>query len=475
MISWFRPRWRWWHLALLMTAMVLELFARPELAMTSQPSVDPLAEVVLDTGLGWRIILFVALPLYLFNVAREAGGQVEDQVLLRLGGYPQLALHGFATSVAGAVPIITCLVTPSVAIGLGAASLARPSWTLGTSGQLAVAALAVLTVTINFALFGLAVLLGTQVMGRMGGVVMAAILFVVSALGSADNSSMGPFNVGFGVQPGPSMEYFDSWFLGLLIPTCLTAAFLIIWIALLESRTRELRVGTWLTPSVVLVVVVLRFGVGAWQTANEALIAGFYGTGGSMVDYLFIVIVAGAPTWYAMADAEAKYQSIQFGLVRSGSLLKWAWWAHRRYLMLIPLYFCLVGTVAVLVLWLRLGFGSFDAEGSPLSVRTIGYQFLINGTLQGWAFLCLAVVGRIVAGAPWGGLTVLAGLLGFGATGPGALYSSLTNLGVGQIFGGVSVRAVSIVLVSWLLAIGLVGGFFLHRHGPRSVERLIEK
>ena len=139
MISWFRPRWRWWHLALLMTAMVLELFARPELAMTSQPSVDPLAEVVLDTGLGWRIILFVALPLYLFNVAREAGGQVEDQVLLRLGGYPQLALHGFATSVAGAVPIITCLVTPSVAIGLGAASLARPSWTLGTSGQLAVA------------------------------------------------------------------------------------------------------------------------------------------------------------------------------------------------------------------------------------------------------------------------------------------------------------------------------------------------
>lgn len=463
MISRLRPRWRFWHVLLLFFVTALGIYARPELAMESRVGIDPISTIVMDAGLNWRLVLFIIVPIFLVIVARGADRVVEPLVLIRLGNYRSWALYGLAAAASNAIPLVVCIVAPAVAIGMGgfaSTSWARgPSFIVGTPDQVLVVCITVISVTVNLSLLGLATLLGRLTLGPAGGVFVAAILFAVSVYSSASPFALAPLNVGYGIQPAASTEYFGSWALGLIVPTVCNALTLAILVVSLELRDRRVWWRRFLWLYVVAAVVALRFATGDWRSPVEALAGGYYGTGGTILDYLFVAIIFLTPAWIASFLADPQFDGLQYGLVRTGSLSYWVWRVYRPYLLLVPIYFPVVAGFSVGVLWLRFGTLPVDSAEAPLGLEEIGYHLLVNGTLQGWAFVVTVALARLLAGASWGALAALGAIFAGGAVAPNSDQFAFADLGTGQIFEGGSARMISMVLVicvTGLICLGMV-------------------
>ncbi|MFT3860990.1 hypothetical protein [Micropruina sp.] len=444
---------------LLLSTTVLGIYSRAELAMVSRVGVDPISTIVLDSGLNWRLLLFVVLPIFLVTVARDVDRVVEPQALIRLGSYYRWALFGLASAASRAMPLVACIVAPAIAIGIG--GFAPASWTRGTSivlgagNQVLVACITVVSVTVNLSLLGLFVLLGRLTLGPAGGIVAAAIIFSVSILSSASPFALASLNIGYGIQPASSAEYFGSWALGLACPTMSNTLILAIFVASLELRDRRVGWRRLLWLWVVATVIILRFATGDWQNPAEALAGGYYGTGGTILDYLFVAIVALAPAWVAGTFADPKYDGLQYGLVRAGSLYYWLWRVYLPYLLLVPAYFVAVTAGSVGVLWVRFAGGLTSSFDAPLDLREVGYHLVVNGTLQGWAFVVAVALTRLLAGAPWGALAALGAIFAGGAIAPNSYWFVLVDLGTGHIFEGGNASLISTVLLASL--VGLVG------------------
>ncbi|MFT4217249.1 MAG: hypothetical protein QM619_08730 [Micropruina sp.] len=440
----------------------LMLYARPELAMETTLGLDPLAMAVLDSGLSWRLYLFLVLPLFLLWVGRDCEGTCQPLVLLRAGGYRTWLMCAAATAGGKALPLLLCTLAPALVLGLGAGS------PLGSAELLAEAGITALSVGVNLSILGVAVLSAGLFLGRTGALVAVSFIFAACVIGSARPSEFAPLNIGYGVQVGASIQHYGSWSLGLALPTLCNSLLVLggIWLA---TSKKFLWRRLWIP--VVGLLVVARFALGDWSSPAEALLGGFYGTGGTLPDYIFVALVTLAPIWVSSAHFEPALAGLQYRLVRRGSVARWLAATIGPYLLLVHGYFVAVLGLSVAVLFAR--FDAFPTSSADLPVppSVVIIHLLVNGTLQGWAFVVIVASIRLMVGAPVGALMTLGLLLAGGAAASNSLPTALLNMGTGQLFEGESVWLVSAVAMSELAVISCLAMAILRIFGSRFVER----
>lgn len=198
---------------------------------------------------------------------------------------------------------------------------------------------------------------------------------------------------------------------------------------------------------------------------------GFFGSGGSLPDYLFVAIVMLGPVWLSTVIGEATYEKLPFELVRDGTTLRWFWRSIAPSLLWYPLYLSAVLSGSLFLLWLR--FGSLPLSDSQLFVGPpeLYYHLLVNGTLQGWCLLIVVRLARWVVGSAWGGLGALGALFALGAVTPRQGWLPLADLGFGQLLDGRGIGQLTVGLASWLLVLSVASVLLTTRFSTPFIER----
>lgn len=473
----YRPSWRGWQLGFLALVAGLDLLARDELAMSTRPGLDPLAAVVMDTGLNWRLMLYLVLPLYLTWVLRDAGRLLDPSVLTRAGGYFAWLHLAVKDSFSKALPLIASMLGAAVATSLGALSATSLAGgaerILGSASQQLLAAATLCSVVVNLGLLGALVLMGTLALGRFGGGAVAAAIFAIAVTGSAAPAALAPLNLGYGIQPQASMAHYGSALWGLIVPTVVNLGLVLTIAALLESRIhgRAQRASTWATMLAMCGLLALRLLLGEWIDPLEALVGGFYGSGGTPLDYLFVAIVWLAPIWLSTVYAESSYEKLPAELIRSGTTARWFWRSIAPSLAWYPGYLLAVLGGSILLVWLRYGTLPSPEPEIPVGPAALYYQFVVNGTLQGWSVLIAVRTARWAAGAAWGGLTALGTVIAAGAVAPRQPWFPLADLGLGQLFDGRDPAQLTIACLCWLGALSILAIATLTRLSVPLLER----
>jgi hypothetical protein len=445
--------------------------------MESRLGHDPLTEIVMDTGLNWRLMLFLFLPVYLAWVLHDARRLVDPLVLARAGSHRGWLRSAAGKCVGKSVPLIACMVAPAVASAIGA--VPRAAWAQDVSSvagpwpqQLLVLA-TVCSVTVNLSLLGVLVLVGTLGLGRIGGGAVSALIFAGAVVGSGAPASFAPLNIGYGIQPQAAAEHYGSPLWALIVPTLVSLGLVLTATVILESRTRG-RSRATVAPAVLLIVaglLALRLTVNDWTSPTEALVGAFYGSGGSLPDYVFAAIVALAPVWLATVRAETRYEQLPVDLIRTGTTLRWFVRSLAPSMLWYPLYQSAVLAGSLAVLWLR--FQAFPASDPQFPVEPSGlyYHLLVNGTLQGWCFLAVTHASRWSAAAPWGSLAALGALVAGGAVLPRQPWLPLTDLGFGQVLDGRVTTQITAVSMCWLFVLSMVAAALVSRLSIPLLER----
>nr|WP_300148679.1 hypothetical protein [Propionicimonas sp.] len=445
--------------------------------MESQLGHDSLVEIVMDTGLNWRLTLFLVLPVYLIWVLRDAHRLVDPLVVTRAGDYRNWLRAAVRECVGKSVPLIACLVAPAVASAVGA--MPRSAWDQGISlvsgtwtQQLLVLA-TVCSVATNLSLLGVLVLVGTLGFGRIGGGAVSALIFAGAVVGSGSPAPFAPLNIGYGIQPQAAAEHYGSSLWALVVPTLVSLGLALAAVFFLDSRVRGRSPTTaaWASPLAVAALLALRLSVNDWADPTEVLVGAFYGSGGSLPDYLFVAIVALAPVWLATVRAEARYERLPAELIRSGTTVRWFVRSAAPSMLWYPLYQSAVLAGSLALLWLRFrAFPSPDPQ-FPVSPPELYYHFLVNGTLQGWCFLVVVHASRWVAAAPWGSLTALATLVAAGAVAPRQPWLPIADLGFGQLLDGRAAAHLTAASTCWLVVLLVAAVALFSRLSVPLLER----
>ncbi|MFZ1412219.1 MAG: hypothetical protein WAS07_12225 [Micropruina sp.] len=429
--------------------------------MSTELGKASLAEVMIDTGLSWRLLLFLILPLFLVWVAGDARRLGDPLLLTRLGSFRSWLRHAAVESAGRALALFACLLGPAAAVGLGAfpAEVWRdaPASLVGTWSDILLAGAMVCSVAINLSLLGVLVLVAALAGGRTGALITAVLIFALAIVGSGSPFRFAPLNLGYGIQPLASIEHYGSTSLALLVPTAVSATLVLLSVWVLQARHGgRLRFrGAWVAMVGIGLMITLRLTLGEWDDRDHALLAAFYGSGGTIIDQLFVAIVVLAPSWLALTQGEERYEGMNAEMIRSGTAGRWYWRAIARPLLLFPAYLAAVVTLSAGLLLLRFPELPPGEQVPAVSPGAVSYHVVVNGLLQGWCFLGFVTACRWLAGAPWGGLAGLGALFAAGWVLPG---SPLVAVGVGLLVEGRDPHASTPALLSGLVLLAVATG-----------------
>ncbi len=461
--------WRWWHLPLLAVVAVLNLFFRAEMAMFSRLGIDPLANVVLDSGIAWRVVLFLILPIQLIWAMNEVDRISSPEALIRFATMRRWVLHTLLDGLGKSSSLVACLVVPALAAGAGA--FTAEMWAgdlgrvVGSGWEVALALVSVGVVIVNLALLSTLAQAVLVAFGRVAGVGLAWAIFAASLMGTV--VPMSPLlNPSLGINPSGAVEQLGA--LGLFLPAGegLALVGLLAW--WMDRREPTVRAAALVAAAVVLGFLASRLLFEDWTSPAEAVIGSFYGGGGSLPDQAFIAVIMLAPAWLAVIHAEDGIEAMAVQLVRTGTVSRWFWLRTRWALASYPVY--LAGIAVLSALLIRIRFGSLELDLAPWGVTPaqLVFQALLVGTLQGWCFVVAVLLSRWLVGQSWGGLVGIGVLSGAGLVG-GPLMP--WNAGLGKLAMGVRPEQFVTVLAATLAILALITACLLTRIGQPILER----
>ncbi|MDR1431723.1 MAG: hypothetical protein LBI99_06350 [Propionibacteriaceae bacterium] len=432
-----------------------------------------------------RIVLYVFVPIILFNTLRDEDRARSDLALLRYGSHWKWLGSVSLAAVKESAKLVLFLVLAAWASAVGLGGLGN--WSQATTSVAVVAAFGYpLPAVIGLSLVSQFIFLSTMatlvstismLLPRSFGPVLAGLIFCGLVITFHAPTDFPWLNFADGLSLEAAMRDFGTTPFTMLPPTLLLMGICFSAIAFVTVRRAgglgRTMLSSWLFSYIAAFALLgMQLGSRSSSSATESLAIAFQGAsdgGGALAFYgLSVLLFLGPVISFVARLDEVMGPILPQQLLRYGTVVKW-WFTTLMRAMRDYLLFILVLSGYGLALSLLLTGSVGDPQELGLFTFAIFWQLLVNGILQGWFYLI------VVVGVRWlsGSANATIGCIGIFAVGGFFLAAHgfpASQNSLGLLLSRDPVMT-SLELVGWIVAAILVSVISIKKFVSQSLER----